>query len=59
MDPILRLQRHGDRAGLVHAATTAPPIEAEAAEEVEAAVAFGAREPVPRARSWSRSCVYA
>jgi acetoin:2,6-dichlorophenolindophenol oxidoreductase subunit alpha len=45
-DPILRLQRHGVAQGWF-AADALPAIEAEAAAEVERAVAFARRSPFP------------
>jgi pyruvate dehydrogenase E1 component alpha subunit len=46
MDPILRLQRHGIEQGWFTAEDCAA-IEAEAVEEVEAAVAFGRESAFP------------
>jgi TPP-dependent pyruvate/acetoin dehydrogenase alpha subunit len=48
MDPILRLQRHGIEQGWFTADDCAA-IEAEAVEEVEAAVAYGRESPFPQA----------
>jgi acetoin:2,6-dichlorophenolindophenol oxidoreductase subunit alpha len=47
LDPILRLQRHGVAAGWF-TSDALPPLEAEAAAAVEAAVRFGRESPFPQ-----------
>jgi pyruvate dehydrogenase E1 component alpha subunit len=50
MDPILRLQRHGTEQGWFTTEDCAA-VEAEAVEEVEAAVAFARESPFPQAET--------